>query len=169
MGRTVNDLVEQLVSVVAEEAEHCDRMLTLLRCQQRFLIEGDTAGIESNAREQESAIRRVGEMEKRRRTLLDRLADAPEFHGEAPDMERLITTLSDDYGRRLRKLRESLAQAMDRVTKVKEQNTLLIERSLSSISDTMRLLAVPSAGTAPTVGLPAQPASAVPVSVDRMG
>ena len=169
MDTTVNDLVEQLVSVVAEEAEHCDRMLTLLRHQQQFLIKGDTTGIESNAREQERAIRQAGEMEKRRRSLLDRLAEAPEFHGEAPDMERLITTLSDDYGRRLRQLRESLSQAMDRVRKVKEQNTLLIERSLFSISETMRLLAVPSAGTAPTVGLPAQPASAVPVSVDRMG
>ena len=58
----MNDLVEQLVAVVAEEAEHCDRMLTLLRRQQRFLIEGDTTGIEANAREQESAIRRAGEM-----------------------------------------------------------------------------------------------------------
>jgi flagellar biosynthesis/type III secretory pathway chaperone len=165
----VNEIVDQLIAVVAEEAEHCERTLTLLRQQQRRLIEGDTEGIENNVREQETAIRRSRELERRRLTLLERLAATEDFGGEAPDMERLITTLSDDYGRRLTQLRESLLEAIQRIAKVKQQNAMLIERSLSNIGETVRLLAMLPGAGGHTIDASGRPVAAMPLSVDRLG
>jgi hypothetical protein len=165
----VNEFADQLIAVVAEEAEQCERMLTLLRQQQRRLIECDTAGIESNVRDQEAAIRRSHELEKRRLGLVQQLEQAAGVNGESSNIERLVAVLSDDYGRRLRQLRESLGAAIGRIEKVRQQNTVLIERSLSNIGETMRLLAtVPPAG-GHTVSAEREPAVAMPVSVDRIG
>lgn len=165
----MKEIVDQLIAVVAEEAEHCERTLNLLRQQQRRLIEGDTQHIENNVRQQETAIRRSRELEKRRLALLERLAATREFGGETPDMERLITTLSDDYGRRLTQLRESLADAIRRIAKVKQQNTMLIERSLSNIGETVRLLATLPAAGSPVVDASGRHLRPAPVSVDRIG
>lgn len=134
-------LAEQLVAVVAQEAEHCERLLSLLRRQQRHLVEGNTIKLPANVREQECAMRHSRQLEKQRQEILERLAQLPADGGRKPDLSRLIATLSDDYGRRLEQLRDTLAAAIQQVSKTKEQNTMLIERSLFNIGETMRLLA----------------------------
>lgn len=167
--KQVNEIIDQLVAVVAQEAEHCERILTLLRQQQRHLVESDTAGIDANIQAQEEAIRRSRDLERRRLSLLDRLAEHPQFGGERPDMERLIQSLSDSYGRRLTRLRDALADAIDRIRRTKEQNAVLIDRSLHNIGETMRLLAsVPGNGGATIAGINAKP-TAAPVRVNHVG
>lgn len=161
----MNEVADKLIAVVAEEAEHCERMLVLLRHQQRRLVEGDAKGIVANAREQERAIRRGRELERLRLGLLDQLSQYEEFNGQRPDIDHLICVLSGDYGRKLVQLRQSLSGAMERMLKVKEQNTMLIERSMFNIGETMRLLAaVPGMDDTTGTGR-----LAMPVSVDRVG
>lgn len=166
----MKELIEQLVSVVAEEAEHCERILTLLRHQQRHLIEGNVEELQASVLEQENAMRRSRELEQRRQFLLDHLAHTPAFDGERPDLARLITALSDDYARRLEALRTSMSRSIQHVIKTREQNRMLIERSLFNINETIQLLA--SANTAAAdyaMDGTARAVVAAPLSVDRMG
>jgi len=166
----LKELIEQLVSVVAEEAEHCERILTLLRHQQRHLVEGNVEELRANVLEQENAMRRSRELEQRRQTLLDNLAQTPAFDGERPGLARLITTLSDDYGRRLETLRTSMTHSIQQVIKTKEQNQMLIERSLFNINETIQLLASANASAADyAMGGAERACVAAPLSVDRLG
>lgn len=164
----MNDLVDQLVSVVAEEAEQCERLLTLLRQQQRHLVEGNIRELDVNVREQEVAIGHAHELGRRRQRLLEELARCPAFGSGRLDMSRLIATLADDYGRRLDTLRRSLKQSISQLVKTKEQNAMLITRSLSTIDETMRLLA--SANMAADYGgaTASGQAPMIPLAVDRM-
>jgi flagellar biosynthesis/type III secretory pathway chaperone len=164
----LEELAEQLVRVVAEEAEHCERLLSLLRHQQRHLVEGNTSELEGNVLEQELASRRSRELERRRLGLLDRMSEMPACGGERPDITRLIAALSDDYGRRLSELRHTMKQSLEQLKKTKDQNQRLIERSLSNIGETMRLLAaagIPTDYAALSTGV----VPARPLAIDRRG
>lgn len=166
----MKELIEQLVSVVAQEAEHCERILALLGNQQRHLIEGNVEELRASVTEQEKAMRRSRELELRRMTLLDDLSRTPQFDGERPGLARLITALSDDYARRLESLRTSMTRSIQQVVKTKEQNRMLIERSLYNINETIHLLASASV-TAPEYAATGaeRTAAASPLSVNRLG
>lgn len=166
----MKEIIEQLVTVVAEEAEHCERVLTLLRHQQRHLVEGNIPELQASVLEQEKAMRRSRELEQRRQFLLDHLAQTPAFAGDRPNVTRLISTLSDDYARRLENLRTSMTRSIQQVNKTKGENQMLIERSLYNIHETIQLLASANASGADYAVNGAQNAGmAAPLSVDRVG
>jgi flagellar biosynthesis/type III secretory pathway chaperone len=167
----MNEFVEQLISVVAMEAEHCERLLTLLRQQQRHLIEGKTEALQANVREQEAAIRRSRDLESRRQSLVKTIAQRQNLDNDLPNLSALIATLSDDYGRRLSALRTSMAQSIERLSKTKEQNKMLIERSLTNINEIMHMLAAANVAAGEYNGQPngKTASAAAPLSVDRVG
>lgn len=166
----MDEFVEQLLVVVAEEAEHCERTLTLLRKQQREFVRGDIDAISDSVAEQEQTIRQARVLERRRLELLERLANSPAFNGARPDLQKLMSVLSDDYGRRFERLRRSLSESIARLTRVKKQNSMLIERSLSNIAETMRLLAtVPNATGALSAGGNGTMTTPMTVAIDRIG
>jgi alanyl-tRNA synthetase len=163
----VNDVIEQLISVVAEEAEHCERILMQLRQQQDCLVHGDVERLQDNLREQEHSLRRSRELENRRRTLAQQVAQSADIHGQDSSMSSLIAAVSDDYGRRLAELRVSMAAAIERVNKTKEQNRMLIERSLSNINEVIHLLAATNATVTDYSGSARGAHDAAALSVDR--
>ena len=82
-------------------------------------------------------------------------------------MSSLIAAVSDDYGRRLAELRVSMAAAIERVNKTKEQNRMLIERSLSNINEVIHLLAATNATVTDYSGSARGAHDAAALSVDR--
>ena len=128
-------VTEQLVSVVAEEAEHCERLLGLMRHQQALLIQGNTRKIESNVRDLEAAVRRSRYLDCRRRQLATAFAKNSTLNVGAPNLAQIIATVSDDYGSRLASLRTSMQMSIERLQDTKERNRALIEKSLSLINE----------------------------------
>lgn len=163
----MSDVIEQLISVVAEEAEHCERILVLLRQQQDCLVRGDIEKLQANLREQEESLKRSRELEQRRRGLVQQVAEATDIDDQSPSLRTLIATLSDDYGRRLAELRVSMASAIERVNKTKEQNRMLIERSLSNINEIIHLLAATNVAMTDYPGPQRRKTDAAALSVDR--
>lgn len=163
----MSDVIEQLISVVAEEAEHCERILVLLRQQQDCLVRGDIENLQNNLRDQENSLRRSRELERRRRSLAQQVAEAADLQEQSPSLKTLIATLSDDYGRRLSELRISMAAAIERVNKTKEQNRMLIERSLTNINEIIKLLAATNVAVADYSGAKRKTHDAAALSVDR--
>lgn len=166
-GQRVNHTIEQLIAVVAEEAEHCERILILLRRQQDYLVRGDIEGLQKNLREQEDALRRSRELERRRVQLSQDVADDTAMADASPNLTTLIATLSNDYGQRLAELRVSMAQAIERVNKTKEQNRMLIERSLSNINEIIHLLAAANVAAGDYAQASKSTRDAASLSVDR--
>jgi len=127
--------LEQLGFLVAEETEHCERHLGLMRRQQEFLSQGDTSSIEANAREQETALRRSRHLERRRRRLVGTLARDGGLNFGTPDLGLIIATVFDDYDHRLSAVRATMKKSIERLNKTKEQDRMLIERSLNQINE----------------------------------
>ncbi|MEW5875955.1 MAG: flagellar protein FlgN [Candidatus Zixiibacteriota bacterium] len=161
--------VEQLVAVVAEEAEHCERLLGLMKRQQEHLVSGDTGAIEINVREQEMALRRSHDLERRRQRLVDAIAQEQGMGGEKPDLARIIATVSNDYGRRLTELRTSMKKSIERLSKTKEQNRMLIEQSLGNINEFIRLIAAANGPSPEYTPGHRVAATSMPLSVNRVG
>jgi flagellar biosynthesis/type III secretory pathway chaperone len=129
----VNELVDQLVSTVAEEAELFERLLALLRQQHRHLVRSDVAGLKRVARDQGDTLRAAQVLECRRHDLLERLTASPPESGSA-DCARLVAALSHDYARRFAELRRTLEGSIAQLQDTKEHNAQLIARSLSSVT-----------------------------------
>jgi flagellar biosynthesis/type III secretory pathway chaperone len=129
----VNELVDQLVSTVAEEAEMFERLLALLRQQHRHLVSGDVADLKRAAGDQEGVLLAARLLERRRHDLLERLAASPPESGSA-DCTRLVAALSHDYARRFAELRRTLEGSIAQLQSTREHNARLIARSLSSVS-----------------------------------
>ncbi len=137
----VNLLTTQLVSVIAEEAERCERLLWLVRQQQRYMADKNIGQLKDNRREQKSAVRRLRELERRRLTLIHVLAQVPpDNSGTRPDLSRLIVILSDDDGRRFNQLCRVISSSVTQLRGIKERTAELIERSRFHIGETGRHL-----------------------------
>jgi flagellar biosynthesis/type III secretory pathway chaperone len=139
--------MEQLVSTVAEEAEHFERLLALLRCQQESLIKDDIRRIETTVLEQKKALRRSQSLERRRLQLVDTISRSGNGggNGGTPDVAEIIATVSTDYGRRLSQLHNSMKKSIERLRKTKEQNRMLIQQSLGNIEEFKHLVAAVTA------------------------
>jgi len=132
---TVTETVEQLISVVADEAEQCERLIRLMSCQQEFLILGGTRSIEANVRELRTALCRSCDLQCQRQQLVDTIAKGARFTGGKRELAQIVGTVSIDYGRCLSELHASIKKTIRRLCKTKEQNRIFIERSLGNISE----------------------------------
>lgn len=135
---SVTETVEQLVFVVANEAEQCERLLRLMSCQKKFLLLGDTRSIETNALELGTALYRSSDLQCQRQQLVDTIAKHDGSNGGMPEFAQIIASVSIDYGRRLSELHASIKKTTERLCKTKEENRTLIERSLGNISEVIR-------------------------------
>ena len=158
-----HDVVRRLVAIVAEEAEHCERLLTLLGHEQRLLAGDDTAELECSLRRQADVVEHFRALAQERRHLLAQLARRPDSLGLPPDVPQMIAALSGDYGRRLTGLRHTLAHIAAHLDMMKSRNAQLVQRSLSNIDETMRLLATVDAGGAAAVLHEPAPAAGAPL------
>jgi|GEM_PF-3959144 len=145
---SVNQITQNLIRVVAREAEHLDSLLQLLTHQQRFLVEGNVAAVEDNTQQQERSIGISRELEAERRRLLDELAEHVDGSAQALTLSRLTDVLSGTYAARLKELRRTLLSITKNIQRTRQKNEMLINRSLFHIGETMRLWAG-CAATAP--------------------
>jgi len=146
-GGQVDRLTQDLIGVVAREAEQLDTLWQLLSRQQRFLVEGNVAAVEANVQEQEQVIRISRELEGERCRLLCRVAEQLAGDPRAMTLAKLAELLSGSYATRLNELRGTLVSITQNIERARRQNEMLITRSLFHIGETMRLLA----GSAATV------------------
>ena len=158
-GKTVDQLTEELMAVVAREAEQLDQLWQLLSRQQRFLVEGDVAGVTANVQEQAQALRIAHELETERLRLLDEAAVCLEGDPRALTLSRLAGLLSGSYAERLNELRATLVAITKNIERTRQQNEMLINRSLYHIGETVRLFAgsmatVPAYSANPSVRRP---------------
>lgn len=144
---SADQITRQLSQVVAREVEHLDSLLQLLTEQQRFLVENNVAAVEQNVQEQERAIHRSRELETQRQHLLGRLAQSIDGDPRELTLSRLTGVLSGTYASRLKSLQQTMLSITGNIQQVRQQNEMLINRSLKHIGETMRLLAGSQATT----------------------
>ena len=137
----VGQITRQLTQVVSREVEHLGSLLQLLTDQQRFLVEGNVAGVEENVVRQEQALHLSHELENERHRLLGWLAEHVDGNPQELTLSKLTELLSGTYASRLKQLQKTLLSITGNIQRVRQQNELLINRSMMHIRETVRLLA----------------------------
>jgi flagellar biosynthesis/type III secretory pathway chaperone len=138
----LTSIMEQLISTVAEEAEHFERLLALLRRQQESLIRDDIRRIEATTLEQKNALRRSRVLERRRQKLVSAITENGHGRGSAgrTNIVHIVASVSADYGNRLSQIHTSMKKSIERLRETKEQNRMLIQQSLGNIEEFKHLI-----------------------------
>lgn len=134
-----SELVHELVEILMEEASLFETFLKLLEEQQIALVKNDLDGINRITelqREKAVASRRLI---KRRETVIGQLASDGASR-EDLTISKLMATVSSGQAVVLGQLRNSILDLNEKITKVHNQNAMLIDRSRENIIKTMELL-----------------------------
>lgn len=134
-----SDPVLELIEVLKEEASLFETFLELLEQQQQALVKNDIDElnrITGLQREKAVSSRRLN---KRREEVIGKLALDGASGGNIT-ISRLIESVSSGHAIVLGQLRDSILDLNARISKVRDQNEMLINRSRDNIFKTMELL-----------------------------
>lgn len=134
-----SDLVHELIEVLKEEASLFETFLELLEEKQKALVKNDLNrinGITELQREKAVSSRRLN---KRREDVIGKLASDGASR-EDLTISKLIESVASGQAIVLEQLRNSILDLNAKITKVRNQNSMLIDHSRNNIVKTMELL-----------------------------
>ncbi len=125
--------INELTSVIQQEAELAELLEALLKEKQNAFIYWKPEELDSVVKEEESLLRRIAELEKTRTSLVTNLSNDGE--------QKKLSMLAEEFGSddlRVQALR--LRIASENVMKRNDQNKQLLQSSLSFVQHTLALL-----------------------------
>lgn len=125
--------INELTSVIQQEAELAELLEALLKEKQNAFIYWKPEELDSVVKEEESLLRRIAELEKTRTSLVTNLSNDGE--------QKKLSILAEEFGSddlRVQALR--LRIASENVMKRNDQNKQLLQSSLSFVQHTLALL-----------------------------
>jgi len=143
-----SELVHELIEVLKEEASLFETFLELLEEQQRALVKNDLNGINRITELQREKAVSSRRLNKRREDVIGKLA-SDGASKEDLTISKLIESVASGQAIVLEQLRNSILDLNAKITKVRNQNSMLINRSRDNIVKTMELLSrigVPDTG-----------------------
>jgi len=133
-----SELVMQLIGVLNKEASLFETFLELLEKQQKALVKNDMDALNEITMIQRERVMEAGILARKRKSLASRLTPGEE--GEMSlTISRLIKMVSDGQAGILESLRSTILELNEKISKVRLQNEMLINRSRENIMKTMEL------------------------------
>jgi hypothetical protein len=155
-------LLDEIIAVLAAEAEECRRLLPLLEDQERALLRADAAALVRLLGKQEPVAHRLIELELGRQELVRRLAGALGLGDEPLTVSRLIA-LFPEPRQRLARLRTELGGLLAQLGRLTARNGFLVERSIGYLERLFnQILSAAAMATAPTNAATGRSGRAVP-------
>ncbi|HHI02406.1 MAG TPA: flagellar protein FlgN [candidate division Zixibacteria bacterium] len=134
-----SQLVYELIEILKEEASLFETFLDLLEKQQRALVKNDLEEINRITGLQREKAVMSRRLIKRREDVIGKLT----LDGASNDdltISRLIDSVASGQAIVMGQLRNSILDLNDKITKVRNQNAMLINRSRENIVKTMELI-----------------------------
>jgi hypothetical protein len=135
-----SELVLELIDVLKREASLFETFLELLEKQQKALIKNDVKSLDLITEEQRHRVIEAGILGKKRENIIGELS-LKEGTRENLTVSKLIEAVSGGQARVLEQLREIILDLNEKISKVRNQNEMLINRSREIIMKTMEMLA----------------------------
>ncbi len=134
-----SQLVYELIEILKEEASLFETFLDLLEKQQRALVENDLEEINRITGLQREKAMESRRLIKRREDVIGKLT-LDGASSEDLTISRLIDSVASGQAIVLGQLRNSILDLNEKITNVRNQNTMLINRSQENIAKTMELI-----------------------------
>jgi hypothetical protein len=134
-----SELVMELIEVLKKEASLFETFLELLERQQRALVKSDISGLNDITERQREKVIEIGLLSKKRENLIKQLSLQEDIQGDLT-VTLLVKTVASGQAALLEQLRDTILDLNTKITKVRSQNEMLVNRSRENIMKTMELL-----------------------------
>ena len=134
-----SELVEELIEVLKKEASLFETFMELLERQQEALVRNDTAALNEITELQREKTIESRILTRQREEITGRLA-SEQSGTENLTVSRLVASAPPGQAGILERLRETILDLNEKISKIRLQNEMLINRSRENIMKTMELL-----------------------------
>ena len=135
----IDGVVQELTKIVEQEVHAFQKLLKALLEQQHSIIHGDTASISSSNVAVEQMMSETRTLEKKRHAITKGLTSALN-HDQQLTLAELIPMVQEQYGERLKMLRQMLLDLSHKIQSTNQRNHFLLEHSLAFVDRSMRIL-----------------------------
>lgn len=133
-------MINQLIQIIGEEAALFEEFLHLLDRQKEVLVANDTARLEELTELQRLKLSEARALTRRREQTIAAIQEANDIEGDLT-VSRLLEYADADQSARLSRLQQTILELNDNITRARNTNAMLLNRSREYISRTMAMLA----------------------------
>ncbi len=133
-------MVDRLIDTLRREADLFESFLNLLEQQQSMLVRNDREGLRRLTGLQRERLAESRILAGQREQLIERIKAANEITGDLT-VSRLLDIVDRDRASQLSELRALILSLTDKITRTRNRNALLLNRSREYIAKTMEMLA----------------------------
>jgi len=134
-----SELVRELMELLKREASLFESFLELLEEQQEALVKNDVSMLNLITERQREKIIEGGILARKREEVINRIALEQNITGDMT-LTKILDTVLPGQSTTLELIRDTIIDLNGRISKVRSQNEMLINRSRENIMKTMELL-----------------------------
>ena len=129
-------MIDQLIDIIAREANLFESFLRSLQQQQQMLVRGDMDGLNRVTAQQQELLEESRRLNDEREELIARIGEANAIEGDIT-VSRLLEVADADQAQRLQHLRDLILELHEQIERTRNSNAMLINQSRQIIADTM--------------------------------
>jgi len=136
----MNEIIEELIAVIAKEIEAFEELLKTLREKQRAIVEGEVQKLNNSVENEVRLARETKHLEVERIEQSQRIAEKLALENITPKLSEIIENVEHSYAQRLTEQRQLLRDRVSEIQILNKKNQYLLNYSLSFIEQTMDML-----------------------------
>ncbi len=133
-------IIEELITIISQEIDAFNRLLTTLHEKQRAIVEGEVARLNDSVRDESRLTSETQSLEAERLKRSQALAEELEMKNLNPKLSEIIVSVEKKYARRLQEQRDLLKSLIGKIQVLNKNNQFLLNYSLNFIEKSMELL-----------------------------
>lgn len=133
-------IIEELMTIISQEIDAFNRLLTTLHEKQRAIVEGEVARLNDSVRDETRLTSETQSLEVERLKRSQALAEELDMKNLNPKLSEIIENVEKKYAHRLREQRNLLKSLIGKIQVLNKNNQFLLNYSLNFIEKSMELL-----------------------------
>ena len=135
----MKNVVDDLISNLSEQINNLNQFEQLLTDQQQMLMKNEVDSLKENLGTQNRLISAAKGIENRRNAILGNFSMELDEVNEGLTLKEICERIDDTYGTKLKEIRQTLINAVEKVNNLRKKNELLIQKSLEIIDSSMKI------------------------------
>jgi len=132
-------MINRLIEILGQEAALFESFLELLEQQQQMLVNNDREGLLLITDRQREKLVENQLLNNERVELTEKIKSANAIEGDL-NVTRLLELVDENQAQQLARLRQVIYELHDKITEVRNQNAMLLDRSREYIARMMKMM-----------------------------
>jgi flagellar biosynthesis/type III secretory pathway chaperone len=142
-GGSMDSLINELTSVLEQEAKLYNELLAISKNKTPVLVEGKVTELENIVKVEQSLVLQMSKLEDQRENLIGKISEAAAVKPEELTVTELIRHVDREQGEKLEAAKNDILNATAELGNANQLNIRLINNSLDFINFSMNLIVSP--------------------------